>query len=60
MDDVFIARNQLTKLKFILHEYREKLWKKPKFMKKKIFFFAKFCLGDHNLIEESNLPGLVL
>ena len=26
----------------------------------KIFFFANFCIGDHSLIEESDLPGLVL
>ena len=26
----------------------------------KSFFFAKFCIGDHSLIEESDLPGLVL
>ena len=25
----------------------------------KKFFFAKFCFGDHSLIEESDLPGLV-
>ena len=27
---------------------------------KKNFFFAIFCFGDHSLIEENNLPELVL
>ena len=34
--------------------------KKIEIYEKKILFFAKFCLGDHSLIEESDLPGLVL
>ena len=59
MDDVFIARDQLTDWSLSYMSIEKIFEKKSKFVKKK-FFFAKFCLGDHSLIEESDLPGLVV
>ena len=60
MDDVFIARNQLTERSLSHMSIERNFEKKSKSMKKKSFFLGKICLGDHSLIEESNLPGLVL
>ena len=56
MDDVFTARNQLTDWS-LFYEYREKFWKKLEIYEKK---FWKICFRDRRLIEESDLPGLVL
>ena len=57
--NVFKARNQLTERSLSYMSIEKNFEKKIEIYEKKMKF-AKFCLGDHSLIEESNLPGLVL